>query len=189
MGTHNDKTWTKGSRREESPFILEIGRRKTQVKLTFGKVILGRHPKLCNIIFTHPLISRQHCGVLVTLDQITLQDFKSRNGTLVNGKKIDHCVLAPNDVIKIGGVEIRVVFNVANSAKPESAVKVKATDKTEALLSLKPPLLKQTGSTADTLASETHALDDELLFDPFNGDLSQELPDDILNRMFELEDD
>lgn len=165
MAAKADRSWIAGARREKSQYVLEIGRRKTQVRLKFGKVVLGRHPKLCHVIFQAALISRQHCGIVVTREEITIQDLKSRNGTLVNGTQIDHVHLQPGDVISIGGVNIKVVVL---AEKPDIQTPEADTDHTNLATE---PLLPNPPSAH--------------LFE----ELSGEIPDDILNTLFEFDDD
>ena len=49
-----------------------------------------------------PLLSRQHCLVEFTPQQIKVIDLKSRNGTYVNGVRIEEKVIALTDKIKVG---------------------------------------------------------------------------------------
>ncbi len=42
-------------------------------------------------------------------DQLVVEDLKSTNGTLVNGKPVDRSVLKTGDVLTVGRVEFRIL--------------------------------------------------------------------------------
>ena len=60
-----------------------------------GRILVGRHPD-CDIVLDVPSVSRQHCAVSVTAEAATVEDLRSRNGTLLNGvplsapKRLEH---------------------------------------------------------------------------------------------------
>jgi serine/threonine-protein kinase len=66
-----------------------------------GRILIGRDAT-CDLPIADPLLSRQHCLVEFTPDQIKVIDLKSRNGTFVNGNRIEEVILQANDKIKIG---------------------------------------------------------------------------------------
>ncbi|XP_062098314.1 FHA domain-containing protein PS1 [Humulus lupulus] len=70
-------------------------------------LIVGRHPD-CNIMLTHPSISRFHLQILSnpSLQKLSVIDLSSVHGTWVSEKKIDPCVrveLKEGDSLRIGG--------------------------------------------------------------------------------------
>uniref|UniRef100_A0A803NKX3 FHA domain-containing protein n=1 Tax=Cannabis sativa TaxID=3483 RepID=A0A803NKX3_CANSA len=70
-------------------------------------LIVGRHPD-CNIMLTHPSISRFHLQILSnpSLQKLSVIDLSSVHGTWVAEKKIDPCVrveLKEGDSLRIGG--------------------------------------------------------------------------------------
>ncbi|XP_022772396.1 FHA domain-containing protein PS1 [Durio zibethinus] len=70
-------------------------------------LIVGRHPD-CNIMLTHPSISRFHLQIhsKPSSQKLSVLDLSSVHGTWVSGKKIDPGVvveLNEDDTIKIGG--------------------------------------------------------------------------------------
>ena len=80
----------------------------TRLPITHWESVIGRS-KRSDIVINVPSVSRSH-GVLTRYDDgsWTIADADSANGTLVNGKKINICPLYPEDIITIGGVQMRV---------------------------------------------------------------------------------
>jgi len=65
------------------------------------EMTVGRNPT--NNIFIHDKnVSREHCQLVVTADDVFLTDLQSTNGTFVNGQKVTQCVLKPSDEVRIG---------------------------------------------------------------------------------------
>lgn len=56
----------------------------------------------CNVILTDPLTSRVHAVIAHENDAWWLRDHESRNGTYVNGQKIDEAQLIDGCVLKVG---------------------------------------------------------------------------------------
>jgi hypothetical protein len=77
-----------------------------------GTTLVGRDPE-CEISHADPRLSRRHAEFRVTADGVRLRDLGSRNGTLVNGHRVDETVLTPGDVVQIAHLTIR--FNDAGA--------------------------------------------------------------------------
>src|SRR5215203_3205146 len=77
-----------------------------------GTTLAGRDPE-CEISHADPRLSRRHAEFRVTADGVRLRDLGSRNGTLVNGQRVDGIVLTPGDVVQIAHLTIR--FNDAGA--------------------------------------------------------------------------
>lgn len=60
----------------------------------------------CDVVLTDPLSSRIHAVVFEQGGQWRVRDAGSRNGTFVNGQKIDEATLAENAELRIGGAEL-----------------------------------------------------------------------------------
>lgn len=60
----------------------------------------------CDIILSDLVSSRFHAVLYYEDDCWQIRDNNSRNGTNVNGQKIDHAALAPESVIRIGSTEM-----------------------------------------------------------------------------------
>ena len=50
--------------------------------------VLGRHPE-CDIVLEAGAISRQHARILKSGDEYYFEDLHSRNGTFLNGERVD----------------------------------------------------------------------------------------------------
>ena len=99
-----------------------------------GTTLVGRDPE-CEISHADPRLSRRHAEFRVTAEGVRLRDLGSRNGTLVNGRRVDEIVLTPGDIVQIAHLTIR--FNDAGadptvhmSIGPRSAVPPVQDDRT-----------------------------------------------------------
>ena len=87
--------------------------------LASGRVLLGRHPD-CNLVLDLPSVSRQHAAVTVSTEGVSIEDLRSRNGTLVNSVPLTGIRrLEPGDEVSICGQ--RLVFTDASVPGVQSA--------------------------------------------------------------------
>jgi phosphoserine phosphatase RsbU/P len=90
-----------------------------RLPLESGRVILGRHPD-CGLVLDLPSVSRQHAVVSVSAEGVSIEDLRSRNGTLVNGVPLAGVRrLEPGDEVSICGQ--RFVFADASASVVQSA--------------------------------------------------------------------
>lgn len=80
------------------------------------KTLIGRGTD-CHISLPDPLCSRVHATLSFSLDGWVLSDAGSRNGTLVNGQKIDEATVVDGNVIRVGSNE----FEFHESEEPPTA--------------------------------------------------------------------
>ncbi len=66
-----------------------------------GKQTLGRQPA-CDFVLTDEQVSRRHCLLEESQKKVLLTDLGSRNGTIVDGKKIKQYSLEPGERFRIG---------------------------------------------------------------------------------------
>ena len=59
-----------------------------QFRFESDQTIIGRHPE-CDVVLDVAAVSRQHAQILREEDGYLLEDLGSRNGTILNGKRID----------------------------------------------------------------------------------------------------
>ena len=86
------------------------------LELPVGEFVVGRSTE-CQLSLDDPLVSRRHAVLRVRRDGVSVQDFGSRNGVLVNGVKISgERELADGDKISIGSQEM--VLHLASDAHP-----------------------------------------------------------------------
>jgi DNA-binding winged helix-turn-helix (wHTH) protein len=118
-----------GTAEEESPRRGSGGREGTrfrlfgelgEIALSEGENILGRVDEAVAWIDS-PMASRRHARIVVRGDEAILEDLGSRNGTRLNGKRIESATaLADRDQVMIGRVvfTVRALWGTA-STKPE----------------------------------------------------------------------
>ncbi|MGO8995488.1 MAG: FHA domain-containing protein [Polyangiaceae bacterium] len=79
------------------------------LELSEGQFAVGRNAT-CQLSLDDPLVSRRHALLTVTNDGVTIEDLQSRNGVLVNGKRIGGRVdLQVGDRILIGAQELTLL--------------------------------------------------------------------------------
>jgi pSer/pThr/pTyr-binding forkhead associated (FHA) protein len=81
--------------------------------LDVGTYVLGRGSQ-ANVQIPSREISRKHAMVIVTEDEIMLQDCGSANGTLLNGQKITLEKLKKGDQITVANVTLELRFDEEN---------------------------------------------------------------------------
>src|SRR5690242_7602314 len=103
-------------------FIVQFQGQESTAELKPGANSIGRQSN-CTIPLKDSTLSRLHCEVILAGTVATLVDKGSRNGTLLNGKKIEAQVLQPGDKIQIGATTLWYdKKNVAAEAPKTSAV-------------------------------------------------------------------
>src|ERR1700679_2390195 len=86
------------------------------LELPIGEFVVGRSTE-CQLSLDDPLRSRRHAVLRVRRDGVSVQDFGSRNGVVVNGAKISgERELAAGDRVSIGSQEM--VLHAAADASP-----------------------------------------------------------------------
>ncbi len=82
-----------------------------EVVLPVPKFLIGRGEE-CHLRPRSEAISREHCALLVEQEQVTLRDLDSKNGTFVNGERIESSrILKSGDLLQIGPLSFEVVIN------------------------------------------------------------------------------
>lgn len=75
------------------------------ISLGHGGISIGRD-KSCDVYVNDPTVSHQHAKIYTFFDVSYVEDLHSRNGTYVNGKRIEKHTLHHGDVVKIGHCEL-----------------------------------------------------------------------------------
>lgn len=94
------------------------------ISLKRNKLLIGRSED-CDVRPLSDEVSRRHCVITVGPADTWIEDLKSRNGTFVNGKKIEtetRVKLADGDMIRVGSLELRVATTAPPPAGSESQV-------------------------------------------------------------------
>ena len=84
---------------EEATFRLRPGAVKT----------VGRAPR-ADFIVDAALVSRLHCRLTASDDNVEVVDLKSTNGTYVNGKRVTKAHLASGDTLRVGRVQLTLTL-------------------------------------------------------------------------------
>jgi pSer/pThr/pTyr-binding forkhead associated (FHA) protein len=71
-----------------------------------------------SIMLAHPLVSRQHCELYESDGQLMVRDLGSLNGTFVNNQKVTEAPLPPGELLTIGTVTFRAVYESEAEASP-----------------------------------------------------------------------
>jgi type II secretory ATPase GspE/PulE/Tfp pilus assembly ATPase PilB-like protein/pSer/pThr/pTyr-binding forkhead associated (FHA) protein len=97
--------------------LLEIDQagKRRYLKLTNAPVTIGRHPTNL-LVITDDQASRFHCVIELSSDGgAVLRDLKSKNGTKLNGFRVDESSMGPGDEVRIGETAIRLIIPTGNS--------------------------------------------------------------------------
>lgn len=97
-----------------TPFARELDLKR-------GKITLGRSPDN-DIQINDATISSHHCEVNVSDISISVRDLGSRNGSFVDGKKIEKAVLQSGELLRLGQVEMCFQLQEVNIAIPKQEV-------------------------------------------------------------------
>ena len=99
-----------------STYLLVTRGREPDVRYSLDKTQenkMGRGLE-CQVQLNDPLSSRVHAKLFFKESQWHVSDAGSRNGTLLNGSKIDVAILASGDKIRIGNTELEFVDDTIN---------------------------------------------------------------------------
>jgi pSer/pThr/pTyr-binding forkhead associated (FHA) protein len=89
-----------------------------EVKLPAPKCLIGRQEG-CHMRAQSDAVSRQHCVIVTSENEVVIRDLNSRNGTLVNEQRIaEETVLLHGDIVRIGPLEFEVCIE-KKAGKPK----------------------------------------------------------------------
>lgn len=72
-------------------------------KLPCAVTSIGRRQD-CDFCLPLSMVSRRHCEISVSKDQVWVRDLGSRNGTFINGQRIDETRAKAGDILQVGPV-------------------------------------------------------------------------------------
>ncbi len=91
--------------------------RQRELDLSEGSLTVGRSSS-CQLFLDDPLVSRRHAIFLVAGTGVTVEDLQSRNGVLVNGRRIlARTMLRPGDHVLIGSAELTLTSTPSEVSK------------------------------------------------------------------------
>jgi DNA-binding winged helix-turn-helix (wHTH) protein len=79
-----------------------------------GENLVGRSPD-CHVVLNEPTVSRHHAVILISGDDIAVEDRGSRNGTHLNGKKISRARIHRNDTISFGVIQATITKGISST--------------------------------------------------------------------------
>jgi pSer/pThr/pTyr-binding forkhead associated (FHA) protein len=99
-----------------------VTRGKQEFVLDTGENLLGRDPA-APVYVDHPSVSRRHARISIRSARAVLEDLKSRNGTFLDGKRIDTPTeIRDGAVIGLGPIMLTFrVLSAPASTQPMSA--------------------------------------------------------------------
>src|SRR5262245_13030201 len=98
--------------------VLEGSNAGKEFKIPTPKCLIGREEG-CHIRSQNEAISRKHCVIITTENEVVVRDLKSRNGTFVNDERVaDEAVLLSGDILKVGPLEFELMIE-QSVAKPK----------------------------------------------------------------------
>ncbi len=92
------------------------GSQKT-FSLPSSATVIGRRQD-CDLCIPLMSVSRKHCQLNFNSDALKIRDLSSRNGTYLNGKRIDNATAKAGDYLKIGPLTFLLQIN----GQPEEIV-------------------------------------------------------------------
>jgi Flp pilus assembly CpaF family ATPase len=130
--------------------VSEEGAAPRRLEIHKPEVVFGKHGE-CDVVLTSPKVSRRHARVFVQNGGLVVEDLKSTNGTMVNGKAVaGKQSLAGGDVIRIAAFELHVESAPAKptavkaDAAPTAPPKAKGSAGAHAESAKKSPAPKET---------------------------------------------
>jgi pSer/pThr/pTyr-binding forkhead associated (FHA) protein len=112
--------------------VIEGAKAGSKVAIKKDRFLIGRSPK-CHLCAGSTAISRKHCAIMRHDAKVTITDLDSRNGTLVNGKKITEEVeLSSGDELAVGPLKfmVTITHGINNAKKPEVKTVADAVERT-----------------------------------------------------------
>jgi hypothetical protein len=93
----------------------------TEISLKLPSII-GRGRGMA-VVLPHPLVSRQHCELYESEGQLMVRDMGSLNGTFVNNERITESLLGPDELLTIGTVTFRAVYELEAGKAPAASTR------------------------------------------------------------------
>jgi pSer/pThr/pTyr-binding forkhead associated (FHA) protein len=100
--------------------ILQGSNTGKELKIPAPKCIIGRGED-CHLRPNSDAISRHHCVIVTSENEVIVRDLKSRNGTFVNEEKVtEEAVLLNGDILRVGPLQFEMMIE-QSVAKPKRA--------------------------------------------------------------------
>src|SRR5579864_2085468 len=112
--------------------VVNAGKASGQtIPIKTPQFVIGRD-EACNLRPASAMISKKHCALVVKAGKVSLIDFDSTNGTLLNDQPVKGEVPIKNDdMLKIGPLSFRVVIEASSPSKPTPPPRPKSRNSEE----------------------------------------------------------
>jgi len=87
-----------------------------------------------SIVLPHPLVSRRHCELYEAAGQLMVRDLGSLNGTFVNSERVSESPLPAGELLTIGTVTFRAVYEANDRPRREPGDKTVEFSKTKTIV-------------------------------------------------------
>lgn len=104
--------------------LTQDGKRK-DFRLPSSVTVIGRRQD-CDLCIPLMNVSRRHCEINQDEGKLKLRDLGSRNGTFVNGAKVQESELNDGDQIAIGPLEFKINVKLASDNEASNEKKISA---------------------------------------------------------------
>jgi pSer/pThr/pTyr-binding forkhead associated (FHA) protein len=102
--------------------ILKGPSQGKEVKIPSPKCLIGREEG-CHLRAQSDAVSRRHCVIIISENEVVVRDLNSRNGTFVNGLRVtEEVVLLSGDTLRVGPLEFEVLAEQTASKPKRPAV-------------------------------------------------------------------
>jgi pSer/pThr/pTyr-binding forkhead associated (FHA) protein len=99
--------------------VLQGSKTGKEIKIPTPQCLVGRSEE-CHLRPQTDAISRRHCLIMTTENEVVVRDLKSRNGTFVNGEKVtEEAVLLSGDQLRVGPLSFEVVIETVKAKRPK----------------------------------------------------------------------
>lgn len=121
-----------------------------------GRHVLGR-ATTCEFVVSHPTVSRRHAELSFDGALVSLKDLRSRNGTFVDGKRIESCEVSRGQWVEFGGVRFLLESSEFHTGWLEDDDLDDVDSPTELAESMEKPLAASPEQTVQSLAALSKA--------------------------------
>jgi len=101
--------------------ILQGSNTGKEQKIPTPKCLIGRGDE-CHLKPQSDAISRRHCVIITTENEVVVRDLNSRNGTFVNDERVaEEAVLLNGDILRVGPLQFEMLIEqtVAKTKRPK----------------------------------------------------------------------
>ena len=106
----------------------------TQVITVEGDSITIGRGQDCEVRIDDPVASRYHCRLERLGDEVFLVDLDSRNGTWIDGDKVERRLIFASDVIRIGSTTFRILGGLADRLASMESTQTQQTPREQDML-------------------------------------------------------